>query len=42
MSEIKVRFLKNDYLFPKEVREYVQYCQKFIKISDNFLDILNN
>ncbi|MGN9126527.1 hypothetical protein ACTM97_09000 [Oliverpabstia intestinalis] len=40
MAEIKVTFLGKEYCFPKEIQQYVYYCNKFQKISDDFMTVI--
>ena len=34
MSELTVKFLGNEYVFPQELKEYVAYCNEFEKINE--------
>lgn len=34
MADITVRFLGEDYTFPKELKEYIVYCSEFEKINE--------
>lgn len=40
MAEIKITFLGKEYCFPKEIQQYVYYCNKFQKISDDFMTVI--
>lgn len=40
MTEIKITFLGKEYCFPKEIQQYVYYCNKFQKISDDFMTVI--
>ena len=40
MDEIKMIFLGKEYCFPKEVQQYVSYCNKFEKITDDLMTVI--
>ena len=41
-SVINVTFLGESYLFPKELAQYVTYCNEFEKINDRLMNKLLN
>ncbi|MBT9775783.1 hypothetical protein GPL15_04560, partial [Clostridium sp. MCC353] len=40
MAEEKVMFLGEEYIFPEELREYINYCNEFEKINNRLSDSL--